>query len=93
MITSGLVLTLAADPGLAREARTILLNRPELTLGIQTARWLPVVAEAPDVAASRDLHDWLSSLPGIDFVDVVHVDFQESEVAETDSTKEVAHEH
>jgi hypothetical protein len=90
MITSGLVLTLSSDPALAGQARTTLLQRAELTVGQQNLRWLPVVAEAHDVGASRDLHDWLSSLPGIDFVDVVHVDFEETKL---DSTKEVAHEH
>ena len=88
MITSGLVLTLNADPALAQQAQTTLLDRVELTIGQQNDRWLPIVIQASDVAASRDLHDWLCSLPGIDFVDVVHVEFED-----TDRINEVADEH
>jgi hypothetical protein len=79
MITSGLVLTLSADPALARQAQTTLHARPELTLGQANKRWLPLVAETADVGASRDLCDWLSALPGVDFVDVVQVNFEETE--------------
>lgn len=90
MITSGLVLTLSADPVLAGKAQTILRQHNGLTPGQPNQRWLPVVAESPDVAASRDLHDWLNGVPGVEFVDVVHVDFQ---AAGTDSINEVAYEH
>lgn len=78
-MTSGLVLTLNADPAVARQAQALLQSRPELTLGECNQRWLPLVAETPDVPASRDLHDWLNQLPGVEFVDVVHVSFEDAE--------------
>ena len=76
MITSGLVLTLSSDSALAETAEASLRTRPELTLGQRSDRWLPIAVEATDARASRDLHDWLSALPGVDFVDVVHVNFE-----------------
>jgi hypothetical protein len=80
MITSGLVLTLNADPNLAGQAQTAVRARPEFTLGAVAQRWLPVVFEVPDVSASRDLHDWLHALPGVEFVDVVQVNFEDAEL-------------
>lgn len=82
MITSGIVITLSADAALARQAQATLRARPELTLGELSARWLPVALEAATVGASRDLHDWLNTVPGVDFVDVVEVNFVEEETAE-----------
>jgi hypothetical protein len=79
MITSGLVLTLNADAALAEQAMTSLHTRPEFTSGERNDRWLPVALEAADDAASRAAHDWLNSLPGVDFVDVVHVNFEGEE--------------
>lgn len=79
MITSGLVLTLSSDPVQAGRARAALQARPELTLGQPSQRWLPLVAETADVRAGRELHDWLSGIEGIEFVDVVHVSFEESD--------------
>jgi hypothetical protein len=91
MITSGIVITLNADAVLARQAQTTLQARPELTLGELNARWLPVALEAADVSASRDFHDWLNTVPGVDFVDVVEVNFTEPDL--TLQTAEVSHEH
>lgn len=79
MITSGLVLTLSSDPVQAGRARAALQARSELTLGQPSQRWLPLVAETTDVRAGRDLHEWLSGVPGVEFVDVVHVSFEESD--------------
>jgi hypothetical protein len=75
MITSGLVITLSADPRLAGAAEHSLRLHPGIVLGQPQHRWLPLVAQTDDVHASRDLHDWLGNLPGVEFVDVVHVSF------------------
>ena len=76
MITSGLVLTLSSDATLAAQAVARLTARPELTPGERNDRWVPVAMEARDDEASRDLHDWLHALPGVEFVDVVSVNFE-----------------
>jgi hypothetical protein len=75
MITSGLVLTLSADAGLAEQALATLRARPEFTLG-RSATALAARGWRPGCdAASRDLHDWLNALPGVDFVDVCAGEF------------------
>ena len=85
MITSGLVITLSADAALAAHAIASVSARPEFTLGGRNDRWLPVAMEAHDDAASRDLHDWLHALPGVDYVDVVSVNFEEPDLIPADS--------
>lgn len=79
MPISGLILTLNGDAELAAQAVASLRTRPEFMPGERNARWLPVAMEARDDAASRDLHDWLNALPGVDFVDVVYVNFDADE--------------
>ena len=93
MITSGLVLTLNSDAALAEQAVASLRIRPEFTPGEQNDRWLPVALEVADDDASRAAHDWLNSLPGVEFVDVVYVDFSDDNEAPASATPEVTHEH
>ena len=85
MITSALLITLSPDPALAVEARQALQARPELTLGECNLRWLPVAAEAATPRSSLDLHDWIQSVPGVEFVDVIQVNYLDAEdAAKTD---------
>ena len=93
MITSGLVLTLSGDVALADQAVASLRLRPEFTPGEGNDRWLPVALEVADDAASRAAHDWLNSLTGVEFVDVVYVDFSDDNEAPASATSEVTHEH
>lgn len=76
MPVSGLVLTLSADPELSAQAISQLKARPELAPGELQDRWLPVAMETHDDAESRQLHDWLHALSGVEFVDVVYVNFE-----------------
>ena len=79
MITSGLVITLSADAALAAQAVAELSARSEFTPGERNDRWLPMAMEARDDTESRELHDWLHTLPGVDYVDVVYVNFNSDE--------------
>ncbi|HXG48898.1 MAG TPA: hypothetical protein VNO52_14845 [Methylomirabilota bacterium] len=79
MITSGLVITLSADANLATRAVAKISARVEFTPGERNGRWLPVAMEARDDVESRGLHDWLTALPGVEFVDVVYVNFADLE--------------
>ena len=79
MITSGLVITLSADAALSAQAVATLSARSGFTPGERQDRWLPVAMEARDDAESRDLHDWLQALPGVEYVDVVSVNFDDDE--------------
>ena len=77
MPVSGLLLTLNADQQLAAHTMAALSARAEFMVGEQTGRWLPVAVEAADETQSQQLHDWLTTLPGVEFVDVVSVHFTE----------------
>ena len=70
------MLTLNADKKLAEAARGEIAARGEFTVGERNDRWLPVVMEGTDDAQCRDLHDWLQTLPGVDYVDVASVHFE-----------------
>ena len=85
MITSGLVITLSTDAALAAQAIAQVSARHEFTPGARNDRWLPAAMEACDDAASRDLHDWLHALPGVEYVDVVSVNFEEPDLIPADS--------
>jgi hypothetical protein len=76
MSISGLIVTLRDDPRLMRQALDAIAARPEFTPGKLSGRWLPLVLEASDDEACRASHDWLNSLPGVDLVEVVHVEFE-----------------
>ena len=77
MLTSGLVVTLSSNPAKAAEAMTALQRRPEFTFGERNDRWLPLVMETSGDTESRELHDWVKALPGVEFVDVAYVNFDE----------------
>lgn len=89
MPVSGLLLTLNESPELRSGAVAAMLSRPDLTVGAASGRWLPVALEAEDDSASRAAHDWLAALPGVDFVDVVHVSF-ESDLPDMESAASIA---
>lgn len=78
MIVSGLLVTLS---GISDRSIVVgsMRSRAELTVGELHDRWLPVALEACDDAQSRELHDWIGAQPGVEFVDVVSVSFDDSE--------------
>ena len=78
MPISGLVITLNPEESLAATAMAAVATRREFVVGERNGRWLPVAMEARDDAQSRELHDWLQSLDGVDFVDVASVNFEVS---------------
>jgi hypothetical protein len=83
MSISGLIVTLPEDAALRQEALALLGQRPELELGPLAGRWLPVVMETDSEGSSRTLHRWIESLPGVAYVDVAAVGFEESNLMET----------
>jgi hypothetical protein len=87
MPISGLLITLNADESLAAEALAAVSGREEFTPGLRHGRWLPVVMEARDDAQSRELHDGLQALAGVDFVDVVYVDFDMNQTSPSEISR------
>jgi hypothetical protein len=78
MPVSGLVFNLSNDAA-GDEAFVALQARSELTLGMRAGKLVPAALETPDVRSSRAMHDWIASQPGVKFVDVVWVNFEENE--------------
>lgn len=79
MLISGLLITLNADARSHRSVIETLHSRPEIGLGQLFQQWLPVVVETADDAATRELHDWIQAQRGVEYVDVVSVDFDPEE--------------
>lgn len=77
MLTAGLLLNLKDGDATAAAVTCELQAHAAFQPGMSEGRWLPVVMEAADDAESRTLHDWVAALPGVAFVDVVHVNFDE----------------
>ena len=73
MAVSGIVVTLASEPGLAEQALASLLADPRLTLGERFGLRLAAVAETDSPRADRDLWDELHAMPGVVHVDVTFV--------------------
>ena len=77
MLTTGLLISLKS---LNSQVADRLRAHPSLTVGEAADRWLPVAVEADDDASCRELHDWIAAQPGVAFVDVVHVNFEDPSV-------------
>ncbi len=75
-LTSGLLISLTCDDA-ATQLRQALTEKACVMLGNQEGLWLPVAIEAEDDAGLRELHDWIAGLPGVAFVDVVQVHFDD----------------
>lgn len=81
MPISGLLLTLNDNPTAKSETLLALQSHPGIETGQCVERWLPISVEAENDEESRQLHDWISALPAVEFVDVVSVHFDEENVA------------
>ncbi len=74
MSISGLVVTLAPDPGAAEEALQDLRGLPQLKVGVRNGARVAVVAETGSVREDRDLLDRIGDLPGVRSANVVFVE-------------------
>lgn len=89
-IISGLVVTLSTDAALSRDAVRTLRSHNQLTVGEEWGRWVPVSIEADDDEACREIHDWITTLDGVVYVDVVAVTF-DTGFEETSFTPSLQH--
>ena len=78
MPVAGLSLTLNQDEALASAAVGQLFARDEIQLGEMEGRYIAAVVDTPGSGESRDLHRWIENLPGVDFIDVVYVGFDDA---------------
>lgn len=61
-------------------ARATLAAHPAFTLGERLGDWLTLALEAENASEGRDLHAWLATVPGVEWVEVVAVHFEGMEV-------------
>ena len=76
-IVGGLLARLHDDPESVHETLSVLRGCPDIEVGELQAGWLPLAVEAAHPGACRDRHEWIASLPGVRFVEVISVDFLE----------------
>jgi hypothetical protein len=82
MPISSLVLTLDTSPELRALALAEVSRDSRILVGTpQQERWLPVVTETASLLEGKALAESLGEIPGVNFVDVVMVDFSDAEEA------------
>lgn len=82
MHTSGLVITVVADPFEATRAMRELRTSGPLTVGASVGPTWAATLETDDAKTAHDWHDWASALPGVVGIEVVFVHWDESEMAD-----------
>jgi hypothetical protein len=76
MVTAGLLISLESRT-LSRQLLEFLSENEAVFPGERQGSWLPVAVEAENEGALREMHDRIARLPGVAFVDVVHVSFED----------------
>ncbi len=71
MAVKGVLVTLSEDPILSGAALQALRAKPGIELGELQEKWLPLVLEAEDDGASKELVKWIEGLDGVYFLDTV----------------------
>lgn len=79
MSVSGLVITLSEEPSARDRALESLEAYPGIERGQLSDRWLPVVVERPDDESGEAVFREISLLPGVEYVDVVFVHFENAD--------------
>lgn len=77
MPVSGLVLTLETDDERCEGAFAALRRCASIEVGERHGRRLPIVVDTESSEKDKAVWEWLHSLPGVAFVDVVYVDSSE----------------
>jgi hypothetical protein len=90
MPISGLLLTLKPSAIARGQTLAALQGCPQIQVGQLFDRWLPIAVDASGDAACRELHDWIASLPAIEFVDVVSVNFEDDGFADSAATETIS---
>jgi hypothetical protein len=75
MPISGLVVSLVSDRQLRDEALELIRMEPRIEVGAMHANRMAIVLDTPTIDEDKRLWCWLSSLPGVVFVDLAMVAF------------------
>lgn len=89
MPISGLVVSLVSDRQLREEAIATIKAEPCIEVGVIQSQRMAIVLDTPSTDDDKRLWCWLSSLPGVVFVDVAMVAFEdpESEAPEQETSE------
>ena len=77
MPVSGLVVTLADQSGVRENAINAIRNEPRIEIGVTQSGRMAIVVDTASDEEDKQLWQWLNRLPGVAFVDVVMVGFEE----------------
>lgn len=81
MPISGLAITLSDNEPQAAATLKALASHPAITLGPQMGRRVPVVVETAGSHEDQAVWQWIHDLPGVQFVDVACVHFDDTHQA------------
>ena len=81
MPVSGLVVSLSDEPQSRAEALAVIGREARITVGVLEANRLAIVLDTPSSEEDRRLWEWLGSLPGVSFVEVAFVGFEQPEAS------------
>ena len=84
MPVSGLVVSLSDEPQPRAEALDVIGREPRITVGVLEANRLAIVLDTASSEEDRQLWTWLGSLPGVSFVEVAFVGFDQQEKSPPD---------
>ena len=78
MPVSGLVVSFTDQPALREKAMDAIRDEPRIEIGVAKSRRMAIVIDTASSDEDKQLWNWLQELPGVVFVDVVMVGFEES---------------
>ena len=79
MPVSGLVVTFSDDKLISDQAFIAIKNNPQINIGPRQEKRMAIVLDTDSSLEDRILWDWLNTLPGVLFVDVVFVGFENAD--------------
>jgi len=82
MPISGLAITLERDAALAEQARRALAGDERIELGPQNDNRIAATIETQSQQEDRQLRDWINALPGVTYVDIVFIHFDDDHAAD-----------
>jgi nitrate reductase NapAB chaperone NapD len=78
MPVSGLVVSLSPQSELRAAAIASLGREPRIEIGVVESGKMAIVVDTESADEDKQLWNWLHTIPGVVFVDVVMVGFEES---------------
>jgi len=90
MPISSLAISLSRDAALADDAARSMEQHPRIEVGRRVGSRLPVVVDTPDREEDKAVWAWINQLPGVAFVDVVFVHFDDQPTPGAGASREPA---